>query len=203
MKRSELIGIRLLTDLVKTLEEKDRRISALEAIIRERVPDLANISRIPTTSLAPTTSGLSPDAIPGSSRHSDGQHPSPSTLLGSSPRDLDPGSQILPPHLIASVEEKLRELGIEGPDNVRSRHQAPKVISAISTQLGIHETDDDDVCETPSAAAWPPYELALQVVDVFIQTNSMWPFLRRVDLMTEWVICLPGQMALRADVSTD
>lgn len=62
------------------------------------------------------------------------------------------------------------------------------MISAISTQLGIRETDDDDVCETPSAAAWPPYELALQVVDVFIQTNSMWPFLRRVDLMTEWVL---------------
>lgn len=179
---------RLLTDLVKTLEEKDRRISALEAIIRERLPDLANISRIPTVSLAPTASGLSPDPVPGSSRTSDGQHSSPSTMLGSSPRDLDPGSQILPPHLIASVEEKLRELGIEGPDKVRSRHQAPKVISAISTQLGIHETDDDDVCETPSAASWPPYELALQVVDVFIKTNSMWPFLRRVDLMTEYVL---------------
>lgn len=178
---------------MKTLEEKDRRISALEAIIRERVPDLTNIARIPTTSLAPTSSALSPDALPGSSRQSDGQHPSPSALLGSSPRDLDPGSQILPPHLIASVEEKLRKLGIEGPDNVRSPHQAPKVISAISTQLGIHETDDDDVCETPSAATWPPYELALQVVDVFVQTNSMWPFLRRVDLMTEYVavgICL-------------
>lgn len=174
----------LLTNLLSALEDKDRRIAALEAIVRDRIPDLANITIIPTSALAPkplnAANAETQDVKPDSTA-ANGQPP-PSTF--SPPPEADPAGQLLSPSLVTHVEEQLLALDI-GRENGNSKHRRPSVISAISTQLGVHEPDDDDVGETPSAAAWPPYELALQVVEVFVQTNSMWPIFRRVDLMTE------------------
>lgn len=168
-----------MTNLFTALEDKDKRMAALETIIRERLPDLSNVTMIPTNALAPKP--LSAANVESNNRASSDHTNSISPA--SSVVETDPGSQVLAPDLAMYVEERLVALDLCREEAMRNRR--PSVINAIGSQLGVQGDEDNDVGELPSAAAWPPYELALQVVEVFVQTNSMWPIFRRVDLMTE------------------
>jgi len=216
------ITISLLGNLVSALREKDQRIAVLEAVIRERVPDLENISVLPTSSIpvrkqAPEGEG-EPHHMPSTSQQPPPQpqpHPQAQTQtqpqahqLSLSPEMISPlysapylapppapppnpidplllesdyGSKPLSPAMVTFVEEKINALRLFecGP----STHQS-SVVKYISSQLGVSEHPDGDVA-SEAPAAWPPYELALQVVEVFVQTNSMWPIFRRSDLMQE------------------
>ncbi|KAL1406729.1 hypothetical protein Q8F55_006133 [Vanrija albida] len=91
--------------------------------------------------------------------------------------EIDLGSQPLPPSLVAIVENKLKEL-----NTGNRRHHS--VINYMSSQLGVNEPEVDDTVSAPPAA-WPPYEFAVEVVQVFVQTNSMWPIFTRAELMAD------------------
>jgi hypothetical protein len=201
-------------DLVDALHEKDERIALLERIIRERVPELAHIQSLSTSAIgavlaaATEKNGSSPNfsallrhtstasAASGASAAASASGASttaaPDALaqqaLATSPvvnrsqlAAIDPGNyERLSPDLIAFVEGKLSEVELGHGAGVQS-----SVVSYITKQLGVNEPDaDGDGVEMP-AAAWPPYELAVQVVEVFVQNNSLWPVFRKTDLMHE------------------
>lgn len=165
-----------LTNLLKSLEEKDQRIKALEELIQSRLPDLSSIRSLsvdeisayaPSTSLVPVVSDT---------------ESSPPPVLAPPPLVAGTGSPPMSPALVASVAQRLLNV-----DLTWTIPKQPSVVSFMHSQLG--GSDDGDAenlnADTTNVASWPPYELAVQVAKVFVESNAMYPIFRLSDLLSK------------------
>lgn len=154
-----------LTNLLASLEDKDRRIAALESVIASRLPDLAHIASLATEGIPHS---------PAVASHNGPKSPPPTDDEGWKPLSQDVAEPI-----IATLQTL----------DVSRRHiPQPPLVGFIKSSLGTEaewENDDASAVNQTAVAQWPPYELAVVLVHEFLKSNAVYPFIRQFDLLHE------------------
>ncbi|KAL1407849.1 hypothetical protein Q8F55_007285 [Vanrija albida] len=160
-----------LTNLLASLEDKDRRISALESVIRARLPELAHIAALATDAIPPAPGSAAPDTRPSSP----------------APADDEP----LPADLSEPIISALETLAVS-----RRHFPVPPLVGFIKSSLGPEaewENDDAAAVSQTAVAQWPPYELAVVLVHEFLRSNAVYPFIREFDLLHDLQLVYKGE----------
>jgi hypothetical protein len=190
-----------------SLEDKDKRIRALESLISAHLPALVHVSALTTETIVLVAQAAEaspgPFSRPRSEERererelSDSTTPATIASLGSTsagpqpptalhlPRSAsfseDPAMAPLSAAAIAKVEDHLLALDLS-----RKLSCQPSVVSFMSTHLGaIPDDPGEDDGRSTISASWPPYELAVQLVHVYLETNSLYPIYSREELVQE------------------
>ncbi|WOO78296.1 Protein STB5 [Vanrija pseudolonga] len=190
LKITERTHPNYLTNLLASLEEKERRVQALEALVRGGMPGLAHIASLSTEDIPRSYVGaLEVDEA------FDGGGGAVALTLADEP---------LAPALAQSILD-----GLQALDLSRRHVTQPPIVRIIRSHLGEAEaaaggagdaevpdtaalppaqgsaSDDDAAVNQTAVAAWPPYELAVVMADEFLKINCVYPYLRKGDIVAD------------------
>lgn len=185
-------NVSFLTDLLKSVEEKDKRIATLEALIQSQLPGVVIKSltndELAALSLSAPGPSSAPNAPPAPSA------PLPGPLVskpGPSRQDAifvaGKGSEKMSAALLSSVENRLANLDFTAPSSKLRSVPTLKltVVSFMHSQLGANAESLDSVTDFTNVAVWPPFDLGAKCIRAFVQNNATCPIFRECEMM-EW-----------------
>ncbi|KAL1407846.1 hypothetical protein Q8F55_007282 [Vanrija albida] len=181
LKITERTHPNYLTNLLASLEEKERRVQALEALVRGGMPGLAHIASLLTEDIPRRYVGpvdAEDDGMGGGSLADEPLAPAlaQSILDGLQALDLSRRHVTQPP-IVRIIRSHLGEAATAGEKDAPPEALEPPAHDAAS--------DEDAAVDQTAVAAWPPYELAVVMADEFLKVNCVYPYLRRGDILAE------------------